>query len=225
MSSLSELQKVQGNIAWAMRNGLTARELVPMFEKLLKCAPVGSKIAQLAKLHLAELFVEHDPWRAAVLARDVLRHGDDGRAWGVLGLAHTLLGNHRCARKAYWQALAVSPGCPSYAHNLGHLLDVVFDQPEEALWLLATAYRGAPGEVEVAASYAHALVRCHRWADARRVLSRAMGSGHDVQATLNGWLKACPPPTDLPAVGSAAGRSAARRPARQVPRMRGGQPS
>ena len=200
MTRMSEMQKLQGNIAWAMSNGLAARELVPMFEKLLKCAPPGSKIAQLAQLHLAELFVEHDPWKAALLARKVLAQGEDERAWGVLGLAHTLLGHHRSARRAYWRALALAPGCPSYAHNLGHLMDVVFNQPKQALPLLATAHRGAPGETEVAASYAHALVRCNRWADARRVLSRALANAPDpvsersVDAVLDSWLRACPAP-------------------------------
>jgi tetratricopeptide (TPR) repeat protein len=196
MSELSELQKLQGNIAWAIRNDLDASELIPMFERLLACAPHGSKLAQLARLHLAELFVEPEPWKAALLAKSLLKEVDDERAWAVLGLAHTLLGHHHCARKAYWRALSLSPNCPSYAHNLGHLIDVVFNDPQEALSLLATAYRGAPGEVEVAASYAHALVRCNRWSDARRVLSRALGAGAGdaVDQTLNDWLRSCPPP-------------------------------
>lgn len=218
MTPPSEMQKLQGNIAWAMSNGLCASELVPMFEKLIACAPQGSKVAQLAKLHLAELFVEHEPWRAALLARDILQSGEDEKAWAVLGLAHTLLGHHHSARKAYWRALALAPGCPSYAHNLGHLIDVAFDDPQEALWLLATAYRGAPGEPEVAASYAHALVRCGRWSDARRVLSRALGSGDEVDATLNEWLRACPPPQP----GSRRGR--ARRRLSAPPTRRSGAP-
>ena len=195
MSPLSEMQKLQGNIAWAMRHGLSAHELIPMFQKLVACAPAESKIAHLGKLHLAELLVERAPWRAAVLARSVLQRADDERAWAILALAQTLLGNHRCARKAYWRALALAPGCPSYAHNLGHLLDVIFNQPQEALWLLATAYRGAPGETEVAASYAHALVRCNRWSDARRVLSGAFGSTEGIDETLKDWLRTCPPPS------------------------------
>lgn len=193
-TEMHEMQKLRGNIAWALSNGLGARDLVPMFEKLIRSAPPGSKMSQLAKLHLAEYFVERKPWQAALLAKDVLSRGDDERAWAVLGLAHTLLGHHRSARRAYRQALALAPSCPSYAHNLGHLTDVIFNEPHEALSLLATAFRGAPDEAEVAASYAHALVRCNRWSDARRVLTRALGSAEGVDATLDSWLKACPAP-------------------------------
>jgi tetratricopeptide (TPR) repeat protein len=193
---MHEMQKLRGNIAWALSNGLGARDLVPMFEKLIGCAPPNSKMAQLAKLHLAEYLVERSPWKAALLAKDLLRQGDDERAWAVLGLAYTLLGHHRSARRAYRQALALAPSCPSYAHNLGHLTDVIFNEPQEALSLLALAFRGAPDEAEVAASYAHALVRCNRWSDARRVLARALGSAEGVDATLNGWLKACPAPAE-----------------------------
>jgi Flp pilus assembly protein TadD len=189
------MQKLRGNIAWALSNGLGARDLVPMFEKLINGAPPESKMAQLAKLHLAEYFVERAPWKAALLAKDVLSREDDERAWAVLGLAYTLLGHHRCARRAYCRALALAPSCPSYAHNLGHLLDVIFNEPQEALPWLATAFRGAPNEAEVAASYAHALVRCNRWSDARRVLTRALGTADGVDATLDAWLKACPAPT------------------------------
>jgi Tfp pilus assembly protein PilF len=191
---MHEMQKLRGNIAWALNNGLGARDLVPMFEKLIRRAPPESKMAQLAKLHLAEYLVEREPWKAALLAKDVLSRGDDERAWAVLGLAHTLLGHHRSARRAYRQALALAPSCPSYAHNLGHLTDVIFNEPQEALSWLAVAFRGAPNEAEVAASYAHALVRCNRWSDARRVLTRALGSAEGVDATLDAWLKACPAP-------------------------------
>jgi tetratricopeptide (TPR) repeat protein len=193
-TEMREMQKLRGNIAWALNNGLGARDLVPMFEKLISCAPPESKMALLAKLHLAEYLVEREPWKAALLARDVLKRGDDERAWAVLGLAHTLLGHHQSARRAYRQALALAPSCPSYAHNLGHLTDVIFNDPHEALSFLAIAFRGAPDEAEVAASYAHALVRCNRWSDARRVLTRALGSAEGVDATLDAWLKACPAP-------------------------------
>jgi hypothetical protein len=71
---------------------------------------------------------------------------------------------------------------------------VIFNDPQQALSWLAIAFRGAPDEAEVAASYAHALVRCNRWSDARRVLTRALGSAEGVDATLDAWLKACPAP-------------------------------
>jgi hypothetical protein len=56
------------------------------------------------------------------------------------------------------------------------------------------AHRTAPEEAEIAASYAHALVRTGRWQDARRVLSTALAPSEDLDAVLRQWLKASPPP-------------------------------
>jgi Flp pilus assembly protein TadD len=197
MKGSVDIDRLQSNIAWAMKHGLGACDLIPMFEKLLAHSPAGSAQATFATLQLSELLVERAPWRAAVLATRILKERDEDRAWAILALAHTLLGNHRCARKAYQQALALAPGCASYAHNLGHLIDVIFNQPGESLALLATAYRAAPGEREIAASYAHALVRCGRWDEAKRVLRNALDPASDVVATLSSWLAASPPPSEF----------------------------
>ena len=183
-----DVPRLHSDVRWALANGLGARDLVPMLERLHRYAPNGSDASIFAKTQLAELIVEKAPWRAARLARDVLAIADHARAWGLLGLAHTLLGNFRSARRAYVRALALEPGAVSYAHNLGHLLDSVFERPREALRWLALAYRAEPGEPEVAASYAHALVRAGRWEDAKRVLSCALAEPEaSIEARLRRW--------------------------------------
>jgi len=182
------VERLQSNIAWAVAHGLGARDLIPMLERLIRHAPSGSDCKISAQRQLAELIVEHAPWRAALLTRDVLQHKDDDRAWALFGLAHTLLGNHRVARRAYSRALARAPGCASYAHNLGHLIDVAFDQPREALRWLKQAHGYAPDEEEIAASYAHALARCGQLPAAIAVLERVLNSRSRAVALLQRWL-------------------------------------
>jgi tetratricopeptide (TPR) repeat protein len=182
------VERLQSNIAWAVAHGLGARDLIPMLERLIRHAPMGSDCKISAQRQLAELIVEHAPWRAALLTRDVLQHKDDDRAWALLGLAHTLLGNHRAARRAYSRALARAPGCASYAHNLGHLIDVAFDQPRDALRWLKQAHGAAPDEEEIAASYAHALARSEQMTEAVAVLQRVLNSRSKALALLQRWL-------------------------------------
>jgi predicted Zn-dependent protease len=182
------VDRLQSNIAWAVAHGLGARDLIPMLERLIEHAPVDSDCRVAAERQLAELIVEKAPWRAAVLTRGVLKHKDDDRAWALFGLAHTLLGNHRSARSAYLRALARAPGCASYAHNLGHLIDVAFEQPREALRWLKQAHGAAPAEEEIAASYAHALVRCDQVPQALAVLERVFKSRDRAQKLVQRWL-------------------------------------
>lgn len=181
------VERLRSNIAWAVAHGLGARDLIPMLERLIEHAPKSSETRLTAERQLAELIVETSPWRAAVLTHDVLKHQDDDRAWALFGLAQTLLGNHRVARKAYLRALARAPGCASYAHNLGHLIDVAFDQPREALRWLKQAYGAAPHEEEIAASYAHALARTEQVAEAVAILERVLKSRERALKLLERW--------------------------------------
>jgi Flp pilus assembly protein TadD len=181
------VERLQRDIAWAIARGLGPSDLVPMLRRLIRHAAPGSECRLLAQQQLAELIVASNPWSAVSLAREVLRSRDDDRLWGILGLGHTLLGNHQCARRAYQQALVRAPGCASYAHNLGHLLDVAFDRPGDALPWLRRAYRLMPTEREVAASFAHALLRCGLAAEAAEVLEGALGSAESAQALLEKW--------------------------------------
>lgn len=187
------VERLQSNIAWAVAHGLGARDLVPLLERLIQHSERGSECRLSAERQLAELIVERSPWRAALLARRVLARYDDDGAWALLGLAHALMGHHRAARRAYQHALARAPGCASYAHNLGHLIDVAFDRPREALRWLRQAHAAAPEEREIAASYAHALARSGNVEQAREVLEPAVGCGTTASELLERWLRRSPP--------------------------------
>lgn len=184
-----QVERLLGNVQWAIARGLGPRDLVPMLEKLARRAEPGSDVALFARRELAALLAGTRPWRAARLCLDVLAcAADDAQTWSVLGLAHSMLGNYRCARRAYLRARSLAPDCAATAHNLGHLLDLAFDSPRGALPHLLAAYRLAPEEVEIAGSYAHALVGVGRLADAHRVLSQALGDQPlRVDALLCAW--------------------------------------
>lgn len=184
------VDRLYSDIEWALAHGLPPRELVPMLEKLLRHAPGHSPHAVFAKRQLAELIVQRAPWRAARLAKDVLAVlPEDDRAWAALGLAHTLLGNFHSAEKAYREALYLAPCSPWYAHNLGHLLDIALDRPRDALKYLAAAHRSLPHEPEISGSYAHALARADRWAEAVPLLARALDRDSEAaEAMLRDWL-------------------------------------
>ena len=86
----------------------------------------------------------------------------------------TLLENYHCAAAAYRRALDLLPGDPWYAHNLGHVLDVMLGLPSEALPFLREAHRVVPGDVEIASSLAHTLARLGRLQEAKDVLAPFM---------------------------------------------------
>jgi tetratricopeptide (TPR) repeat protein len=191
-----EVERLQREIEHALRDAVDAEDIFPLLARLARAASPDSDAWLFAHRHLAELGVEHDPWRAALFARRVLaRRPDDDGAWAVLGLAQSLLGHHRYAARAYERALALSPDNPWYAHNLGHLYDVALGRPERALRLLCQAIKAQPEEADIAASYAHALARCGRVVEARRVLGRAIRHGGTAdQMALWRWLEAGAPP-------------------------------
>ncbi len=148
-----------------------------MLERLQRIAVDGSDHRRFADRRLAELLLEAEPWRAAVHLRRLLERpgGDEEDAhWALMGLAQALLGNHQFAARAYRKALAIDPGNPWYAHNLGHLLDVALDRPHEALRYLEVSYKKLPHGIAIGCSYVHALWRCERIDDARRVLRPLM---------------------------------------------------
>jgi tetratricopeptide (TPR) repeat protein len=162
-----------------------------MLHRLVRLAAEGSDEGLFANLHLAELLVERDPWRAALYARRVLaQRPEDDRGWATLALCQTLLGNYKFAVSAYHHALTSAPKNPWYAHNLGHLLDVALGRAEEAVGWLKRAYQSAAYSGEVAASYAHALARVGRIAEARKILTRAMKrTASREHAALLKWLE------------------------------------
>src|SRR5688572_19499198 len=124
----SAVERLVSDVSWAISRGLPKRDLVAMLRRLILSAETDSPEQNFAKLELSELSVGDEPFRAARLALDVLKaEGPLARAYGVLGIAHSVLGNFRAARRAYEQAVALEPDHPGYRHNLGHLLDVAFD--------------------------------------------------------------------------------------------------
>jgi Flp pilus assembly protein TadD len=189
-----ELERLVGDVEWAKKQRLPARDLVPMLRRLVAAAPEGSPERHRARRDLAEQVLQTNPWLAARLARDVLRRAEDERAYGVLGLAHTLLGNYRAAARAYRKALALAPGEPEYEHNLGHLLDVAFNRPLAALPHLRRALAALPAEAEIESSLAHALSRVGRIAEATAHLRSALnGDEERVIATLAAWTSSDKP--------------------------------
>ena len=185
-----DLERMLTDVEWAISKQFAARNLVPMLENLVRAAPAASEAAYFAKLRLSELIVGAAPFRAARLARDVLVRGESDRAWAVLGLAHTLLGNYRMAARSYYRALALAPDCGVYEHNLGHVLDVALNRPQDALAHLERAHRALPKESEIASSYAHALLRSGQLDKARQLLLRALKSPEAAEQIFKAWQDA-----------------------------------
>ena len=190
---------MMSDIEWALAHDLPATELVPMLNKLLRHAEPESRPALFAKRKLAELIVQQQPWKSAILARQLLKaeraSGEpDERTWALLGLAQTLLGNYRAAATAYRQAMLIAPHFPRCAHNLGHLLDVALNRPGDGLKYLEQAYAAFPNEPEIGSSYAHALVRAGEHGQAKAILSSALdGDTPAAERLLAEWLRSDPP--------------------------------
>jgi Flp pilus assembly protein TadD len=184
-----QVEGLYTDVEWALAQGLSERDLIPMLQRLAQAAPPESEYAVYAQRNLAELLVRRSPFRAARLARGVLRTRDDDRAFAVLGLAHMLMGNFRSAEKAYRSALRLVPHCPWYAHNLGHLLDVGLGRPQEAIPFLRLALRGLPHEPEISSSLAHALLRAGARKDARLALEQAGETAAAAESLLEAWTR------------------------------------
>lgn len=175
-------------MGWALQHGYPPRELIPMLEKLVGHAPKGSDAALFGMRELAKLLVEKRPWKAAQLAREVLCHVDDAELWRTLGVALSMLGHYRAAARAYRHALGHDPRCPIATHNLGHLLDVGLGQPARGLHYLAIALSAAPEDIEIRASYAHALCGVGRRADALALIGdRLPGGRAEALALVERW--------------------------------------
>ena len=176
------------DVSWAIARGLPKRDLVAMLTKLATTAADGSDEQIFARLELAALIVQEEPFRAARLALDVTHACVSDRAHGVLGVAHSLLGSFGAARRAHERAVQLSPDCAAHRHNLGHLLDVAFDRPREALRHLRAAAKLSPADPAIASSLAHALVRAGHRAKARAILVNELAWDEDeADDTLTTW--------------------------------------
>jgi Flp pilus assembly protein TadD len=186
-----ELDRLIGDVQWAKAHSFPPRELSAMLRRLVAAAPEGSSERRFARVELAQMVLETDAWLAARLATDALRDAEDDRAWGILGMAHTVLGNYRSALRAQRRALELAPGAPDHEHNLGHLLDVAFNRPLSAVPHLRRAHLAVPDEPEITSSLCHALVRIGRRPEAERLLTEAfLGDRARAQATITAWLAA-----------------------------------
>jgi Flp pilus assembly protein TadD len=187
------VHELLSDVSWAIAQRLPKRDLLAMLARLVRSAKPGSPEEHFAKLELARLALDKQPFRAARLAQEVLRHGPDEVALGLLGVAHMQLGHFRAARRALERALRLAPDDPAVLHNLGHLLDVAFDDPEAALSHLANASRLQGDVPAIASSYAHALARTGQKARAEEALvCGARMSPGLAQATVAGWTDSDP---------------------------------
>lgn len=163
------------SIERSLEGAFDPADVLPRLARLARLAPDASADGLYAQLKLAELIVERDPWRAALHARRVLAHrAHDDRPWAVLAFCQTLLGNFRSAARAYEHAIACAPTNPTYAHNLGHLLDVALGEPARAVAWLRTAHAAARDNAEIVASFAHALGRAGKLDEAKSLLKRTL---------------------------------------------------
>lgn len=175
---MREAVELKNSIERALRRDDPPNDVLPMLERLQRTASEGSDERRYADRRLAELLLETEPWRAAVLLRKLVADRPDEDAnWALMGLAQALLGHHRFACAAYRKALALDPGNPFYAHNLGHLLDVALDRPGEALKHLERAARSVPHVVAITCSLIHARWRAGDVEGARQALAPLLARG------------------------------------------------
>ena len=180
------------SIERSLTGAVDPADVLPRLARLARLAPEGSDDGVFAHQRLAELVVDRDPWRAALYIRRVLAHRSfDDRPWAILAFCQTLLGNFRCAASAYGRAIACAPTNPTYAHNLGHLLDVALGQPARAVPWLRAAHEAKRENTEIVASFAHALGRAGKLDEARALVVRALSShrgSRELEALL-AWIQ------------------------------------
>ena len=187
------LEYLLDDVAFALREGLGPNDLIPMLEHLVEVAPRGSEASQFGQLHLAELMVSIQPFRAASLARVVAVHCASDRAWGIVGLALTVMGHYRAAVKAFRLAVRLAPRHAGHLHNLGHVLDVGLGQPDIAVRYLELAHGSEPTVREIASSLAHAVALGGDRTRALAILQQGVGMNQAVACTtVDLWLSRIP---------------------------------
>jgi len=177
------------DVAFALREGLEPRDLVPMLEHLVSVAPRGSEASHFGQLHLAELIVRTQPFRAASLARAVAAQCASDRAYGVLGLGMTVMGHYRAAVRAFRCAVHLAPRHAGHLHNLGHVLDVGLGRARSAVMYLELAHGSEPDVREIASSLAHAVACSGQRTRALEILQRRVGMSQELaNSTVEEWL-------------------------------------
>lgn len=183
---LTALVESAQRAVWA---GESSEYLLPDLREIAEGSIEGCDAWCFATREIALRTADVDPWGAALMAKKLVALDvADHVAWAVLGLAHSLLGNLRYAVSAYERALALAPTQPHYAHNYGHLLDVVLGDPARALPHLERAHQASPRCVDTALSLAHALVRLSRAKEALALLDPRWGLRRD-QRKVAAWVQ------------------------------------
>src|SRR5258708_35787159 len=67
-----QAQELRRQIEWTLARAVDPSDVLPMLHRLARLARDGSEESLFANLHLAELLVERNPWRAAPCARRLL---------------------------------------------------------------------------------------------------------------------------------------------------------
>lgn len=198
--ALEALRHDVDRMLWA---GESRAHVLARLAAVARSSPEGSDDWLFAVGTMAVVGAGTNPWKASLLARRVIALVPGASdAWGALGLAQSLLGNHLYAARCYQRAIALEGGRataqPSLLHNLGHLYDAVLDRPAEAIPLLTDALAAAKRarlpratREEMAASLAHAVARGGEARRAREILdaelSPARRSAHaDLYAFIAG---------------------------------------
>jgi len=189
--------ELMGDIRRALWAGEEREVTVPALVDLARLSAEGSETWRFALRNLASIAAETDPWGASLLARRLLElFPDDDAGWAALGLAQSMLGNLRYSAHCYERALAVGGPDLSCLHNLGHLYDVAFDRPAEAVKLLSQAFeasrdvRSSRLRAEIVSSYAHALARAGEPKRALEIVKKALPRGRTREhAALVAWIE------------------------------------
>jgi Flp pilus assembly protein TadD len=146
--------------------------------KLVSLAEEESDASLFAHRHLAELYLEHNPWKAALHLRRVLVYCvDDDILHALMGLCHALLGNYHVAVRSYREAASLAPQTPWYHHNVGHLMDVALDDPGGAERHLRRAFELEPEHDEIIGSLAHCVARLGDLEEAHKLVELAQEKG------------------------------------------------
>lgn len=152
----------------------SSKRALPLLVKLLDKAEEGSDEALYAHRHLAELYLESNPWKSALHLRTLLAScEDDDVLHALVGLCHALLGNYRVAVRAYKRAAKLAPNTPWYQHNLGHLMDIALSDAVGAEPYLRRAFELEPDHDEIVGSLAHCVARLGDLEEARRLAELA----------------------------------------------------
>lgn len=180
------LEALRHDVERMLYAGESRAHVLARLAAVARASAEGSEDWLFAVRTLAVVGASLNPWKASLLARRVIAHAPNATdAWGALGLAQSLVGNHAYAARCYQRAVALEGGVrraqPTILHNLGHLYDVALGRPRDAVPLLSAAlvrakktgvHRGA--REEIAASLAHALARSGDRTRARDVLLAAL---------------------------------------------------